>query len=79
MKCEAKRCEPGVFHPMELTLKFENEAEAGAFYAVFNHTRVTDVIEPLVDHESIRRAIDKAGGKAPYYADIHERLSKAFG
>ena len=49
--------QPKTFIPFSLTITFETEEELGAFYALFNHSKITNVIKPALNSHEIAQIL----------------------
>lgn len=59
------------FDPFSIKIRFDSLLEAQYFRALFNHSGITNYLEPHVNHEAIRDVVCVTGG------DAHNELCKA--
>lgn len=76
MKVEVKSLPvPDVFRPFALTIAFESEKEAGAFFALFNHAHLQESTVGAGHAEKIKsEMINACGGRIPDYRKFHKDL-----
>jgi hypothetical protein len=80
MKVQAKQqTAPQVFVPIELNLTFENQEELDRFYAIFNHTKIADFLDPYDEKANeIRLNIVKHTSKKhnEYWQELDKEIDR---
>ena len=72
---------PKEFEPTKLCITLTTKQEAEEFYAMFNHSGITDCV-PSIDHESIRNSLKPCGinvSSGAAYSYIGKTLKGRYG
>lgn len=74
---KAKKINEKDFEPVTISITFETEDEAGAFYAIANYNHICDFARSYgVDFSIIRKTLGSEFGKGDYYKKLLKVLSK---
>jgi len=69
----------GEFSKFSITIEFETEAEAGAVYAMFNHSNIRSATVGDLNADKVKSAITSGfGGNLPPYQNAHTALCKSW-
>ena len=72
---------PKEFEPIKLCITLTTKQEAKEFYAMFNHSGITDCV-PSIDHNSIRSSLNTCGinsTNGTAYSYIGKTLKERYG